>query len=122
VAICGWAAATRFRIFGSEHPGTKALQLAIGDELVAIAEGAQIGVEDPFAHLVAIEVEERAVIGFVPIELAAVGSGELQRVGSADVVAGEIGLLLAGGLVCCRRAGVPVIAVEPGMVQRVCWS
>jgi len=81
------------------------------DKLVAILKGAQIGEEDPFAHLVAIEVEEGVVIFGVPLNPAVVGLGKLQGVGRADVVRGGIGLFRAG-TVLGGRAGVPVIAVD----------
>jgi hypothetical protein len=93
------------RILLPQNPGAETLQSIFLDELIALFEGAQVGKEDPFAHLVAVKIKVRGAVRRIPLDVAAVRLGELQSVGSADVLAVGLGL---SGLSSVSLVGVPV--------------
>ena len=72
----------------------------------------QVGEEDPFAHLVAVEKEIRGVVEVVPLHFSVVRCGELHGIGVADVVARRIRLLNVGVGLMRGSTGVPVITIE----------
>ncbi len=53
-----------------KNPRAKTLKTTLLDQFVAILEGVQIGVEDPFAQLVPVEINVGAVVIVVPSEFA----------------------------------------------------
>jgi hypothetical protein len=63
-------------------------------EIVALQEGALVGVEDPFAYVVAIKVEPRGVVDSIPLLLSSVGVTEIDRGGLGDEVRGHVGRLV----------------------------
>ena len=82
-------------ILFAQHPGAETLQAILLDQLVSVLESAQVGEEDPFTHLVTIEMEVGAVVLCVPLDFAVVRFGKLQCIGSTDVFSSRIWLLVA---------------------------
>src|SRR5215469_2842052 len=86
--------------------------MAVRNELIPVLEGMCVRKKDPLSHLIPIKVQERAMVGFVPLNSAIVSCGELQYLRGSDVIAFEIGLLLPRGFIDCGSTGVPVIAIK----------
>src|ERR1035438_8719782 len=80
----------------TQHPGAESLKAILPDEFVPILKSAQVGEEDPFAHLVAIEEKIRAMVCGVPLDLSVVGQGELECIGRADVICRWVRLFTGG--------------------------
>jgi len=99
-------------IFGAQNPGAEALQAAFFGEVVALAEGARVGVENPFAFVVAVEIEPRVAIGGVPFDVAAVGAGQVECVGRGNVGGGRIRPIGGFRVGRQRRGGEPVVAIK----------
>ena len=95
------------RLPGSSSPSTQEQKPCsfFLDQFVAVLERVQVSEEDPFAHLVAVEVEPCAVIFRVPLDFAVVGLGKLQGIRRADIFGGWIWLFAAGSL---SFVGAPV--------------
>jgi hypothetical protein len=79
-------------------------------QVVAVGKAALFGVEDPLAHLVAVEVEPGSVVLRIPLFLRVIGVAQEPGVGGADVLRSDVGLLYF--FVEARVAGEPVISVE----------
>ena len=81
------------RILVTQDPGADALQAMLPGEVVAIHEGAPVGVENPFAHVVAVEVEPGGVVDRIPLLLSSVGVAEIDRGGLGEKSAVTLGAL-----------------------------
>src|ERR1035437_431484 len=77
----------------TQHPRAESLKSILADEFVPVLKSAQVGEEDPFAQLVAIEEEIRAMVCGVPLDSSVVGQGELKCIGCADVICRRVWLL-----------------------------
>ena len=94
-------------VFGAQDPGAKSFEAAVFGERITLPECADVGVENPLALAVTVEIEPRDAIRGVPFDFAAVGAAKIERVGGGNIFGGGIGFI--DGLKRC--AGEPVVAV-----------
>src|SRR5271156_2520991 len=78
-------------------------------EAVAVHEGALVGVEDPFAHVIAVEVEPGSVVSRIPLLLSLVGVAEIGRGRLGDELRGYVCRFVF--FVHAGIAGVPVVSI-----------
>src|SRR5262249_10265177 len=101
-------------VFRAENPGAESLETTIFHQRIALAKGAGIRKKDPFPQVIPVEIEPRRTVCGVPLDVAVIGFGEIERIVRGDIFGGGVGLV--AGFVARvgldRRASKPVIAIE----------
>ena len=96
-----------FRILGSQHPRTKALQIAVTDQIQALLESAFVGVEDPLASVVLVEIKPGRAVERVPFGMRMIGSQIFIDFLLPDIFGSWVGFLILS-----RISGEPVISID----------